>query len=347
MPTAAAVLPRAAATVTAAAATGEAAEAVSASDITVMMNGLSGKMGLDVAAACMRRGMTLAPIALTAPGTAGAFELDDTRGGTAHVECFDGAEAAGVAEKVASLRDACAASGGLLIAIDYTHPSCVNTNAAFYAASGVPFVMGTTGGDRDALAASVRDSTTHAAVIAPNMGKQIVALQAAVARMAAEFPGAFAGYTLETVESHQSAKADTSGTAKAVVASLATLVDPAAADVGGFAADGDKTNAIVGKAIEDIERVRDEPTQLDGAGGRLSPVTPAAIAGHAYHTYKLTSEDGSVEFQLRHNVDGRGTYAEGTADAVAFLARRVAAGFAAPGAQRLFSMIDVLESGEI
>ena len=104
MPTAAAVLPRAAATVTLAAATGEAAEAVSASDITVMMNGLSGKMGLDVAAACMRRGMTLAPIALTAPGTAGAFELDDTRGGTAHVECFDGAEAAGVAEKVRSAR---------------------------------------------------------------------------------------------------------------------------------------------------------------------------------------------------------------------------------------------------
>ena len=41
--------------------------------------------------------------------------------------------------------------------------------------------------------------------------------------MAKEFPGAFSGYKLEVTESHQRTKADTSGTAKAVVGSLQQL----------------------------------------------------------------------------------------------------------------------------
>ena len=41
--------------------------------------------------------------------------------------------------------------------------------------------------------------------------------------MAADFPGSFEGYTLSVTESHQSSKADTSGTAKAISATLATL----------------------------------------------------------------------------------------------------------------------------
>lgn len=41
--------------------------------------------------------------------------------------------------------------------------------------------------------------------------------------MAKEFPDAFAGYNLEVTESHQRTKADTSGTAKAVVGSLQKL----------------------------------------------------------------------------------------------------------------------------
>ena len=38
--------------------------------------------------------------------------------------------------------------------------------------------------------------------------------------MAQNFPGVFTGYKLDVVESHQRNKADTSGTAKAVVASF-------------------------------------------------------------------------------------------------------------------------------
>ena len=63
--------------------------------------------------------------------------------------------------------------------------------------------------------------------------------------------------------------------------------------------------------------------------------------GHAFHTYSLTSGDGNVEFQIRHNVAGRSTYAEGTVDACVFLASRAAA--AAP--QTLYDMVDVLKLG--
>ena len=41
--------------------------------------------------------------------------------------------------------------------------------------------------------------------------------------MAQQFPGCFSGYKLAVVESHQRSKVDTSGTAKAVVASLRGL----------------------------------------------------------------------------------------------------------------------------
>ncbi len=40
---------------------------------------------------------------------------------------------------------------------------------------------------------------------------QIVALQTAIECMAKEFPSSFSGYSLSVIESHQAAKADTSG----------------------------------------------------------------------------------------------------------------------------------------
>ena len=58
--------------------------------------------------------------------------------------------------------------------------------------------MGTTGGDRPRLLADVK-AAGHYAVIAPNMGKQIVALQAGLDFMATSFPGVFDGYQLTVV----------------------------------------------------------------------------------------------------------------------------------------------------
>lgn len=48
-------------------------------------------------------------------------------------------------------------------------------NAALYCKVGVPFVMGTTGGDRELLYKTVADSKVFA-VISPQMGKQVLKL---------------------------------------------------------------------------------------------------------------------------------------------------------------------------
>jgi 4-hydroxy-tetrahydrodipicolinate reductase len=52
---------------------------------------------------------------------------------------------------------------------------------------------------------------------------QVVAFQATMELMAEQFPGAFAGYRLQVVESHQRSKVDTSGTARAIVQSFQKL----------------------------------------------------------------------------------------------------------------------------
>eukprot|EP00971_Amphidinium_carterae_P133474 2643691-Amphidinium_carterae.2 len=52
--------------------------------------------------------------------------------------------------------------------------------------------MGTTGGDKDAMIRAAEASGTFA-VIAPNMGKQVVAFQATMAHMAKTFPDVFQG----------------------------------------------------------------------------------------------------------------------------------------------------------
>lgn len=204
------------------------------------------------------------------------------------------------------------AEAGAFISIDYTHPSAVNDNAAFYCRHGLPFVMGTTGGDREALVQTVASSAT-CAVIAPNMAKQIVGLQAMMAYAAETFPGLFSGYQLDVVESHQASKADTSGTARAMVGSFKQL--------------GVDFNE------SDIVMVRNPGEQ------KAMGIPEAHINGHGWHTYTLTSPDGNAVFKFVHNINGRDIYALGTFDAVMFLREKISGG--ATG--KVYSMIDVLK----
>ena len=200
-----------------------------------------------------------------------------------------------------------------IITIDYTHPSAVHDNAVFYTRHHLPFVMGTTGGDRKALEKTVVVSAT-AAVIAPNMAKQIVGLQAMLEYGAAHFPALYKGYSMKVRESHQNGKADTSGTAKAIVGYFNRMGIPFAEN--------------------DIYKERNPDVQRKDWG-----IPDASIGGHGWHTYTLTSADQTVTFEFTHNVNGRDVYALGTLDAVVYLYGKIGQGVQG----RVFSMIDVLQ----
>ncbi len=199
------------------------------------------------------------------------------------------------------------------IAIDYTHPTAVNSNAVFYTQNQIPFVMGTTGGDREQLEQLVKKSLTPA-VIAPNMAKQIVGFQAMMEYAANTFPGLFNGYTLEVAESHQNGKADTSGTAKAMVAHFNKL-----------GANFD---------VNDIQMVRDPKVQK-----KDWKIPQKHLTGHGWHTYTLKAKDGSALFEFKHNINGRDIYVNGTFDAVLFLMEKLGE---PDNFKKLYTMIDVL-----
>lgn len=276
--------------------------------IKIIINGIPGNMATKAAEHVLKDpGLELLPFALTGP----EITLDEAQVGPIHMELFGPDKRRQWADAAKQAQSA--PPGTILVCVDYTHPNAVNENAAFYCDNGIPFVLGTTGGDRQHLAKTVEASAVPA-VIAPNMGKQIVAFQAMMEYAARTFPGVFKGYRLEVKESHQKGKADTSGTAKAMIGYFNQLGVPF-------------TN-------EQIVMERDPETQLSQWG-----IPKAYLPGHGWHTYTLRSEDDTVFFQFTHNVNGRDIYAAGTVDAVHYLAQKIREG--AKG--RVFTMIDVLK----
>lgn len=268
-----------------------------------MVNGLPGSMATKVAEHARRADdFQLFPYSLTGP------EITETETviGSVSVRLIRPEEIDQVIPEVQKAEGTC-------IAVDYTHPSAVNSNASFYCEQSLPFVMGTTGGDREALIKTVERSSVPA-VIAPNMAKQIVGFQAMMEFAAKEFPNLFKGYSLAIKESHQKGKADTSGTAKAMIGYFNRLGIPFSQN--------------------EIRMVRDPESQRTKLG-----VPEEYVTGHGWHTYTLTSMDGTVRFQFVHNVNGRDVYALGTLDAIRYLAAKVEAGIRG----RVFTMIDVLK----
>ena len=273
--------------------------------IKVMVNGLPGNMAVKAAEHILRDpSIIILPYALTGP----EITENETRIGPESIALI-------LPHKRQEMIDSVKKAEGRFLCVDYSHPGAVNDNASFYCDNGLPFVMGTTGGDRTILVDTVKASDV-AAVIAPNMGKQIVAFQAMMEYAAETFPGVFKGYSLEIKESHQQGKADTSGTAKAMIGYFNRLGTPFEKD--------------------QIVMERDPVVQQSKLG-----VPEAYLGGHGWHTYTLRSEDGTVFFQFTHNVNGRDIYASGTLDAIHYLAKKIEQG--AKG--RAFTMIDVLKGG--
>ena len=209
------------------------------------------------------------------------------------------------------LLDAVAFSGvpdGAVV-IDFSVPDAVVPNVQRYCAAGVPFVLGTSGDRVDEAAAIVRASEATA-VIAANMAIPVILLQAALSHLAAAFPGALSGGELSIVESHQIAKRDISGTARALLSDLTALGLSAGPEV--------------------IESIRDE------ARARAWGVPDDHLEGHAYHDIVLDDASGAASLLLSTRVHGRAVYASGALAAARFLA-------AAPRDRgRVYSMIDVL-----
>jgi 4-hydroxy-tetrahydrodipicolinate reductase len=295
----------------------EAASSSEFPDLRVMVNGMPGPMAVAAAQACLRRGLSLAPCAITGPDVAPQTitVVDEDTGHFTDVKLIPSTMKDEIKWSIDGLKSSLGTFN--LLAIDFTHPSAVNSNGEFYVANAIPFVMGTTGGDREKLIQVCNDAG-HFCVIAPNMGKQIVAMQKALDDLASQYPGSFGGYQINVIESHQKTKADTSGTAKAVVQSLKRL-------------SGDESFSTE----TDIEMLRTDADSLEFG------VPSQHLGGHAFHTYTLTSPDKSVQFALKHNVSGRRIYAEGTADAVLFLAKKLRT----DNVGRVFTMINVLEEG--
>jgi 4-hydroxy-tetrahydrodipicolinate reductase len=179
--------------------------------------------------------------------------------------------------------------------IDFTHPSSVNSNALFYINNKLPFAMGTTGGDREKLEQDINKGGIPA-VIAPNMAKQIVGFQAMMEYGANTFPDLFKGFSLEIMESHQNGKADTSGTAKAMVKYFNKMG--------------------LEFSNKDIKKERNPEIQKT-----IWEIPEEYLSGHGFHTYTIKSKDGTCEFQFKHNICGRDIYVDGSLDAILFLNR--------------------------
>lgn len=274
--------------------------------IKIMINGMPGNVTANIARHLLADSrFALVPYSLTGPEVAALeFPIGQTLVRLVTPEVRD-----------RQIKDIMSAEGPF-ITVDFTLPAAVNGNAEFYCRHQLPFIMGTTGGDREKLARTVLDSSV-CAVIAPNMAKQIVGFQAMMEYAASTFPGLFSGYTLEITESHQSTKVDTSGTAKAMVSCFNRLGIPFSEN--------------------DIIKVRDPEIQKTAWG-----IPEAHINGHAWHTYTLTSPDGTARFQFSHNINGRDIYAWGTMDAALFLTQKIRAGEKG----EVYSMIDVLKGGD-
>jgi 4-hydroxy-tetrahydrodipicolinate reductase len=271
--------------------------------IKLMVNGLPGNMATNVVKHVLDdRRFELILQSLTGP------EITD-RETTVHGVTFALIQPQDRDRAILTIKD----KEGSFLSVEYSHPSAVNANAEFYCRNELPFVMGTTGGNRQDLEQTVLASSIPA-VIAPNMAKQIVGFQAMMEYAADTFPDLFKGYSLEIRESHQKGKADTSGTAKAMVRYFNSL---------GLAF----TEA-------DIEKERNPEAQKSWG------IPEAFLGGHGWHTYRLDSADKTVRFEFTHNVNGRDIYAQGTLDALVYLSKKLTEG-AARG--KVFTMIDVLK----
>ncbi len=197
------------------------------------------------------------------------------------------------------------------LVVDFTQPAAVNRNAELYCAAGVPFVMGTTGGDRKKLIETIEKSSISA-IPETNFSPWVNVVREMFRFAGKNFPGAFKGGKRLFKEGHQPKKPDPSGTMISVLPAFEELF-------------GEPINP------SEIRMVRDALVQELEYG-----VPERDTTGCGYHMYRFRSANGAVDLNFEHNIRGRNDYVDGVLKAIRFLAAR----FQEKG--KVFSMVDVL-----
>lgn len=162
----------------------------------IQVNGCPGAMGKIVTEICMKRGLRCVPFSLTGEDIkqdycevngmtikllrpsqreAAIGEILEKYPGECGIFCMWQSNAGGCSLQSVPNSSVYRLAG--LICVDFTHPSAVNSNAEFYIRHRIPYVMGTTGGDREKMMRDVKNAGLYA-VIAPNMAKQVRCLHA-------------------------------------------------------------------------------------------------------------------------------------------------------------------------
>ncbi|MFA5994186.1 MAG: dihydrodipicolinate reductase C-terminal domain-containing protein [Parcubacteria group bacterium] len=268
-----------------------------------MINGLPGNMASLVETALSQRtDIQIIPFSLTGPGMDHCYTGKD-----GNIGLYAPHEHAKIMQAVS---EKLCADG--LIAIDFTQPSGIEENVKRYCANKIPFIAGTTGGNREILPQLV-EASEISAVIATNMSAPVVMLVDMIARAATDYPDTLKDWEIRITESHQAKKEDISGTALTIGKIMKGL--------------GVK---FIGP--ENIHKVRDKVDQL------FMGIPKDALSGHGWHKYSLRSPDDNVMLGFEHNINGRDTYVEGTLKALDFLVKEVAAG----SQGHCFSMQDVM-----
>lgn len=268
--------------------------------IKVIINGLEGKMAYEVIKAAMESDdIEVLPYSLTGPETKIAnIIINDI-----NFKLFKPSE-----------RNFLLTNEWPDIIVDYTAASAIEENVDFYTSSKIPFVLGTTGGDLQYISDKVQAAAINA-VVAPNMAKDVVLIQAMFDFAAKNFPGALTGFFGTTIESHQQKKTGTSGTATAIVTDLITLGVECSID------------EIIKKRTEADYEHLGIPQEHWGA--------------HGWHTFSLAKKDDKVLLEFTLHVNGRQPYLDGTLEAIRFLSM-VEENILSFG--RVYSMIDILKN---
>ena len=211
------------------------------------------------------------------------------------------------------------------IVIDYTATASVEDNVRFYISHGLPFVMGTSTGDKERLQrlTEMVAASDISAVIAPNMNPQIVGRQMEIDDMAAASPAIFQGATVQITEIHQPSKVNADGTPSVSGTAIA------------FREQYEGYGTLPGGKIESIRYQPDHPVvQAAFEGAELDPQK-----GYAYHDVVVTDAQGNIIHSFKTRVIGRGHYVVGTLVAARFLAEH-------DEPRHVWTMVDVLREGD-